>query len=83
MNDRWKRCPSTHCERHQECRSPHECSASGKSVKLNLFVHVTPRADACAHIFEGWRDFADGNGGEQVCTKCGMGAMAATLATDF
>lgn len=25
--DRWKDCPSTHCERSQECRSPHECCA--------------------------------------------------------
>lgn len=24
--DRWKNCPSTHCERRQECASPHECS---------------------------------------------------------
>lgn len=24
----WARCPSTHCERSQECRSPNECSAS-------------------------------------------------------
>lgn len=22
------RCPSTHCERRQECASPHECSVS-------------------------------------------------------
>ena len=26
--NRWKNCPSTHCERSQECRSPHECCAS-------------------------------------------------------
>lgn len=25
--DRWKDCPSTHCERRGECCSPHECSA--------------------------------------------------------
>ena len=23
--ERWKRCPSTHCERRGECASPHEC----------------------------------------------------------
>jgi len=28
MNDNWKRCPSTHCERAQECRSPNECSGT-------------------------------------------------------
>jgi hypothetical protein len=26
-DDPWNRCPSTHCERAQECRSPNECSA--------------------------------------------------------
>lgn len=32
------------------------------------------------HDFKGWREFADGgNGGEQVCTKCGMGAMQWSL----
>ena len=25
--DRWKNCPSTHCERRGECASPNECSA--------------------------------------------------------
>ena len=28
----WQRCPSTHCERSQECRSPNECSAVGKHL---------------------------------------------------
>jgi hypothetical protein len=40
------------------------------------------KAHACKdneHDFKGWRDFADGNGGEQVCTKCGMGAMQWSL----
>lgn len=32
-----------------------------------------------AHDFKGWREFPDGNGGETVCTKCGMGAMAWSL----
>ena len=41
-----------------------------------LFLHSTPK---CEHEFAGWREFDDGNGGEQVCTKCGMGAMAASL----
>ena len=27
-SDRWKHCCSTHCERSEECRSPHECTAS-------------------------------------------------------
>ena len=25
---RWSECPSTHCERRQECASPHECCAN-------------------------------------------------------
>lgn len=32
-HDRWRRCPSTHCERRQECASPHECCASMKALK--------------------------------------------------
>lgn len=80
--DRWERCPSTHCERWRECRSPHECIVHTHEPP-KLFLHVTPKADACTHDFNGWREFADGNGGEQVCTKCGMGAMAHTLSTGF
>jgi hypothetical protein len=49
--------------------------ANGKPV---LFVHASP---TCDHDFQGWRDHADGRGGEQVCTKCGMGAMAWSLRT--
>lgn len=25
-------CPSTHCERTQECRAPHDCSGTGKRL---------------------------------------------------
>jgi hypothetical protein len=35
----------------------------------------------CQHEFDGWRDFADGRGGERVCQRCGMGAMAHSLGT--
>ena len=48
-----------------------------------IFIHATPKADACAHDFQGWREFEDRRGGEQVCTKCGIGAMAHTLSLDF
>lgn len=37
----------------------------------------------CKHDFAGWRDFADGNGGERFCQKCGLGAMAHTLSMDW
>jgi hypothetical protein len=47
----------------------------------NVFFHSTPKPDACAHDFKGWREFEDGCGGEQVCTKCGMGAMTYSLRT--
>lgn len=29
----------------------------------------------CQHEFEGWRESEDGLVGEQVCSRCGMGAM--------
>lgn len=48
------------------------------AAEKDVFVHVTP---ACDHDFQGWRDFADGRGGEAVCAKCGMGAMAWSLRT--
>lgn len=35
----------------------------------------------CEHDFSGWREFDDGNGGEQYCQRCGMGAMAHTMWT--
>lgn len=33
----------------------------------------------CEHLFQGWREFSDGNGGEQFCERCGLGAMAHVL----
>ncbi len=30
----------------------------------------------CEHDWGGWREFPDGNGGEQFCSRCGMGAMS-------
>ena len=33
----------------------------------------------CEHTFKGWREFEDGRGGEQVCERCGMGAMSHSL----
>lgn len=47
--------------------------------RLNsIFIHVEPK---CEHELHGWRDHADGHGGEQYCKKCGMGAMAISLRT--
>jgi hypothetical protein len=44
-----------------------------------LYFDMVPKADACDHDFKGWREFEDGRGGEQVCSKCGMGAMSFSL----
>jgi len=33
----------------------------------------------CEHDFQGWRPFYDGRGGEQVCSRCGMGAMTHSM----
>jgi hypothetical protein len=54
-----------------------------QTVLPDVFLHITPKPDACEHDFQGWRDFPDGNGGERVCAKCGMGAMAHSLSLDF
>ena len=37
----------------------------------------------CDHNFQGWREHADGLGGEQFCSKCGLGAMAHTIMLDW
>lgn len=50
-------------------------------LKRAMFVHLSEKPEACDHDFQGWREFDDGRGGEQVCTKCGMGAMAYSLRT--
>jgi hypothetical protein len=59
-----------------------DCRRDGCPFPLQTFApfktfHVLQ--DNCAHEFAGWRDFADGLGGEQVCRKCGMGAMTYSL----
>ncbi len=35
----------------------------------------------CEHDFQGWREHGDGRGGEQVCARCGLGAMSHSLRT--
>ncbi len=44
-----------------------------------VIVEQIQKSDDCQHDFQGWRQFDDGRGGEQVCRKCGIGAMAWTL----
>ena len=36
---RWANCPSTHCERRQECASPNECCAK-KRVTPACVAHI-------------------------------------------
>lgn len=33
----------------------------------------------CEHDFQGWREFEDGLGGEQVCSRCQTGAMSHSM----
>lgn len=33
----------------------------------------------CEHDFQGWREFEDGSGGEQVCSRCSLGAMSHSM----
>lgn len=42
--ERWRICPSTHCERWQECRSPHECSGTGKNLTPERRAELMRRA---------------------------------------
>jgi len=54
-----------------------------------VHVHVSPSRGGCycacasggpcEHEFAGWRQSDDGLSGEQVCRKCGMGAMTHML----
>jgi hypothetical protein len=49
---------------------------SGIPLHLRAYCDAMDRGD---HDFRGYRAFEDGRGGEQVCTKCGMGAMEHSL----
>lgn len=57
------------------------CGWRGADIEAMSFVHVSPSPDTCDHNFTGWREFDDGLGGERVCSKCDMGAMAYSLRT--
>ena len=59
-----------------------EISPEQGSVKASTF-HQCGTDKHCNHDFKGWRPFYDGNGGERVCAKCGIGAMAYSLRCDI
>lgn len=63
-----------------------EIAVGGKIVRTatgTLTLIQCERVPDCQHDFQGWREFDDGLGGETVCTKCGLGAMAFTLSMDI
>lgn len=68
---------------NQETMDQIERDAENAPDENSTFIHITPKVDACEHDFQGWRELEDGRGGERVCTKCGMGAMAHTLSLDI
>ena len=46
----WKHCPSTHCERAQECRSVNECSAEKRTLnRVNSAALAGLIADTADH----------------------------------
>jgi len=64
--ERWKVCPSTHCERAGECRAPHECCAAKdltrQTVRDRLFAehecHTIPgeTCDICGRTWIVYED---------------------------
>lgn len=71
----------------QQFRSIEEAQAIRDAIYKNaglenVTLHILPKPDACEHDWTGWHNFEDGNGGEQVCSKCGMGAMHHSLHSD-
>ena len=63
------------------------CGGNECDLSKKLGGHARRDPTVCPgredHYFSGWREFEDGRGGEQICTHCGVGAMAYTLACDF
>lgn len=58
-----------------------EPAGAEQTKQPTTFFHATPNLDLCKHNFQGWREIDGGRGGEQVCTKCGIGAMEYSLRT--
>lgn len=52
--------------------------ATDKKDELTVAVcrDIEKCTDGGKHDFQGWRSSPDGLGGEQVCKKCGVGAIA-------
>ena len=42
-------------------------------------IDIPGHRKKCDHHWDKWEDFADGNGGTMVCSKCGMTAINFTL----
>ena len=56
--------------------------ALGHEFEANLRKLFLQAAPKCEHTFSGWRNFNDNSGGEQFCSKCGMGAMSYSMWND-
>ena len=56
-------------------------------AQRQLFVHITPKPDACDHDWSGplmplgWYDNGRAKGYASTCAKCGMDAQAHSLRT--
>lgn len=80
-------CTVKGCGHSSNDARPPQCAMTGCPGRETFkpFLHIMPKADDCDHDFQGWREHKDERGrvmgGEQVCTKCGMGAMAHSLRT--
>ncbi len=79
--ERFPACPnSTNDATVPKCE---KADCPGRASWASFFHHVSPSPDACKHDFQGWQEHHDDDGrvmgGEQVCTKCGIGAMAYSL----
>jgi hypothetical protein len=64
----------------RRCKRMTEDEAWNNAVADFLHIHIS--APPCDHEWGGWREFEDGRGGEQFCSKCGMGALEHTLRND-
>ena len=73
--------PSVCCLMRKDKYEQPSCDKPGCPGNRPNFLFHFIRESNCDHDFRGFRPFPDGNGGESVCTKCGMGAMEHTLRT--
>jgi hypothetical protein len=64
---------------HEADREEYPWLKKEHPVAYLRLVSSHAKVPECEHVFDGWRVFDDGHGGEKFCQKCGLGAMAHTL----